>query len=125
MAMPASQAAARAASGSLMFGKAEEAKGGRWLLRSCDNGRRVGVTMKAVNGSVKLNGAAVAGVRQVHTPPQPTLSVDDDGGAFRLGKFVEGRLVYRQQFVIRSYEIGPDRTATMETIMNLLQVHSA
>jgi len=33
--------------------------------------------------------------------------------------------VYRQQFVIRSYEIGPDRTATMETIMNLLQVRKS
>lgn len=38
------------------------------------------------------------------------------------GNFVEGRFVYRQTFVIRSYEIGPDKTATMETLMNLLQV---
>uniref|UniRef100_A0A6V7QTC0 Acyl-[acyl-carrier-protein] hydrolase n=1 Tax=Ananas comosus var. bracteatus TaxID=296719 RepID=A0A6V7QTC0_ANACO len=41
--------------------------------------------------------------------------------AFKLGKFVEERFVYRQTFVIRSYEIGPDKTATMETLMNLLQ----
>ncbi|OVA09588.1 Acyl-ACP thioesterase [Macleaya cordata] len=40
---------------------------------------------------------------------------------FQLGRFVEGRFVYRQLFVIRSYEIGPDKTATMETLMNLLQ----
>lgn len=39
-----------------------------------------------------------------------------------LGRFVEDRFVFRQTFVIRSYEIGPDKTATMETIMNLLQV---
>ncbi|XXG78430.1 hypothetical protein AAC387_Pa08g2378 [Persea americana] len=38
-----------------------------------------------------------------------------------LGRFVEDRFVFRQTFVIRSYEIGPDKTATMETIMNLLQ----
>ncbi|KAL9239375.1 hypothetical protein vseg_013706 [Gypsophila vaccaria] len=38
-----------------------------------------------------------------------------------LGKFVEERFVYRQTFIIRSYEIGPDKTATMETLMNLLQ----
>ncbi|WCJ36291.1 Palmitoyl-acyl carrier protein thioesterase chloroplastic [Euphorbia peplus] len=38
-----------------------------------------------------------------------------------LGKFVDEKLVYRQSFVIRSYEIGPDKTATMETLMNLLQ----
>lgn len=42
--------------------------------------------------------------------------------ACMLGKFVEERFVYRQTFVIRSYEIGPDKTATMETLMNLLQV---
>ncbi|RWR87010.1 palmitoyl-acyl carrier protein thioesterase, chloroplastic-like protein isoform X1 [Cinnamomum micranthum f. kanehirae] len=38
-----------------------------------------------------------------------------------LGRFVEDQFVFRQAFVIRSYEIGPDKTATMETIMNLLQ----
>nr|XP_043639592.1 palmitoyl-acyl carrier protein thioesterase, chloroplastic-like [Erigeron canadensis] len=38
-----------------------------------------------------------------------------------LGRFVENRYVYRQTFAIRSYEIGPDKTATMETLMNLLQ----
>ncbi|CAN6171705.1 unnamed protein product [Urochloa humidicola] len=126
MAMPAQQAVRRVASGGrLVFCKSEKAKGGRLLVRSCDNGwsgRNVrGVTVEAINGgTVKLNGAAVAGVRQVPAAPSPS-SVDDDGDALRLGKFVEGRLVYRQQFVIRSYEIGPDRTATMETIMNLLQ----
>lgn len=39
-----------------------------------------------------------------------------------LGRFVEDRFVYRQTFSVRSYEIGPDKTATMETLMNLLQV---
>ena len=117
-----------------MFGKPEKAKGGRLLVRSCDdggggggrNGRRVGVSVEAVSGAGKLNGAAVvADVRQVPAPLPPPSSVDDAGDAFRLGKFVEARLVYRQQFVIRSYEIGPDRTATMETIMNLLQVRKS
>lgn len=42
--------------------------------------------------------------------------------SYMLGNFVDERFVYRQSFVIRSYEIGPDKTATMETIMNLLQV---
>ncbi|XP_068651579.1 palmitoyl-acyl carrier protein thioesterase, chloroplastic-like [Aristolochia californica] len=41
--------------------------------------------------------------------------------SFKLGRFVEDKFIYRQNFVIRSYEIGPDRTATMETVMNLLQ----
>ncbi|CAL5079832.1 unnamed protein product [Urochloa decumbens] len=115
MANPTPQAVKPVAfGGRLVFSKSEKAKGGRLLLRSCDNGRGGrngrGVTVEAINGgTVKLNGAA-----------SPS-SVEDGGDAFRLGKFVEGRLVYRQQFVIRSYEIGPDRTATMETIMNLLQ----
>ncbi|XP_031247728.1 palmitoyl-acyl carrier protein thioesterase, chloroplastic-like [Pistacia vera] len=38
-----------------------------------------------------------------------------------LGKFVEDRFLYRQTFIVRSYEIGPDKTATMETLLNLLQ----
>ncbi|KAI6682709.1 hypothetical protein NL676_028622 [Syzygium grande] len=38
-----------------------------------------------------------------------------------VGRFVDDRFVYRQTFIIRSYEIGPDKTATMETLMNLLQ----
>ncbi|XP_020211217.2 palmitoyl-acyl carrier protein thioesterase, chloroplastic [Cajanus cajan] len=37
------------------------------------------------------------------------------------GRFVEAKFVFRQIFVIRSYEIGPDKTATMETLMNFLQ----
>ncbi|CAI0379733.1 unnamed protein product [Linum tenue] len=38
-----------------------------------------------------------------------------------MGRFVEDRLVYRQSFIISYYEIGPDKTATMETLINLLQ----
>lgn len=49
---------------------------------------------------------------------------DHDQSAFKMGgRFVEGWFVYRQTFVIRSYEIGPDKTATMETLMNLLQAN--
>ncbi|KAL4192226.1 hypothetical protein AMTRI_Chr06g192880 [Amborella trichopoda] len=43
--------------------------------------------------------------------------------ASKLGRFVEKQLVYRQTFVIRSYEVGPDKTASMETLMNLLQMN--
>lgn len=48
--------------------------------------------------------------------------VDAPLHAVLLGRFVEDQFVYRQTFIIRSYEIGPDKTATMETLMNLLQV---
>ncbi|KAJ1417889.1 HotDog domain superfamily [Sesbania bispinosa] len=37
------------------------------------------------------------------------------------GRFVEESFVYRQNFAIRSYEIGPDKTVTIETLMNFLQ----
>ncbi|TVT97621.1 hypothetical protein EJB05_29921 [Eragrostis curvula] len=123
MATPASQTATRVASGQCRFGRPEKtAKCGSLNLRSCDNGGsgRNGrsVTVEAVNGAVHVNGAAAVRVGHVPVPPPSSVA---DGDAFLLGKFVERRLVYRQQFVIRSYEIGPDRTATMETLMNLLQ----
>ena len=41
---------------------------------------------------------------------------------FGLGRIVQDGLVFRQNFSIRSYEIGADRTASMETVMNHLQV---
>ncbi|KAK7292095.1 hypothetical protein RIF29_07782 [Crotalaria pallida] len=40
---------------------------------------------------------------------------------FGIGKIVQDGLVFRQNFSIRSYEIGADRTASIETIMNHLQ----
>lgn len=43
------------------------------------------------------------------------------GDVFRLGRFVEDNLVFRQNFAIRSYEIGADKTASIETLMNHLQ----
>jgi hypothetical protein len=42
--------------------------------------------------------------------------------ALRQGRLVEGKLVYRQTFVIRSYEVGADKTASVETLMNHFQV---
>ncbi|PSS01852.1 Palmitoyl-acyl carrier protein like [Actinidia chinensis var. chinensis] len=40
---------------------------------------------------------------------------------FGLGKIVQDGLVFSQNFSIRSYEIGADRTASIETMMNHLQ----
>ena len=71
---------------------------------------------KKVNGvvpSLGERGGEVLKQGGVHEPVHTWL----------LGRFVEDRCVYRQTFVIRSYEIGPDKTATMETLMNLLQVY--
>lgn len=43
------------------------------------------------------------------------------GDVFRLGRFVEDGFVFRQNFAIRSYEVGADKTASIETLMNHLQ----
>ncbi|KAL3636030.1 hypothetical protein CASFOL_020577 [Castilleja foliolosa] len=40
---------------------------------------------------------------------------------YRLGMFVNEGLEYRQNVVIRSNEVGPDKTMTVESILNLLQ----
>ncbi|KAL3839857.1 hypothetical protein ACJIZ3_024448 [Penstemon smallii] len=50
-------------------------------------------------------------------PKRPDMLVDP----FGLGRIVQDGLVYRQNFSIRSYEIGADRTASVETLMNHLQ----
>ncbi|RZS12116.1 hypothetical protein BHM03_00043532 [Ensete ventricosum] len=39
--------------------------------------------------------------------------------AFRQGLMVEGGVRYRQTVVIRSYEVEPDKTATLETILQI------
>ncbi|KAI3513769.1 hypothetical protein L1887_11916 [Cichorium endivia] len=50
---------------------------------------------------------------------RPDMLADLD--PFSLGRIVQDGLVFRQNFSIRSYEIGADRTASIETLMNHLQ----
>ncbi|KAL8152513.1 hypothetical protein V2J09_010273 [Rumex salicifolius] len=50
-------------------------------------------------------------------PKRPDMLID----TFDLGRIVQDGLVFRQNFSIRSYEIGADRTASIETLMNHLQ----
>ncbi|GAB4860392.1 hypothetical protein Ancab_035550 [Ancistrocladus abbreviatus] len=74
------------------------------------NGKRVNV--------ISIDETAYMGLRKKH------LAHEDDEEFLEgcmLGKFLKGKSIYRQSFIIRSYEIGPDNTATMETLMNLLQ----
>lgn len=40
----------------------------------------------------------------------------------RLGSLVEDGLSYKEKFIVRSYEVGINKTTTVETIANLLQV---
>lgn len=44
------------------------------------------------------------------------------GDPFGLGRIVNDGLIFRQNFSIRSYEIGADMTVSVETLMNHLQV---
>ncbi|KAE9609685.1 hypothetical protein Lal_00006380 [Lupinus albus] len=50
-------------------------------------------------------------------PRRPDMLIDP----FAIGKIVQDGMVFRQNFSIRSYEIGADRTASIETVMNHLQ----
>ncbi|KAH7657291.1 Acyl-ACP thioesterase protein [Dioscorea alata] len=50
-------------------------------------------------------------------PKRPDMLTD----AFSLGRMVNDGLVFKQNFSIRSYEVGADRTASIETLMNHLQ----
>ncbi|CAN0900819.1 Palmitoyl-acyl carrier protein thioesterase, chloroplastic [Linum grandiflorum] len=50
-------------------------------------------------------------------PKRPDMLIDP----FGLGRIVQDGFVFRQNFSIRSYEIGADRSASIETLMNHLQ----
>lgn len=44
---------------------------------------------------------------------------EDEAG--QTGRLIDGGMVFRESFVIRCYEVGVNKTASMETIANLLQ----
>ena len=50
-------------------------------------------------------------------PKKPDMLVD----TFGFGRIIQDGMVFRQNFMIWSYEIGADRTASIETLMNHLQ----
>jgi hypothetical protein len=47
-------------------------------------------------------------------------SASEEGSA----RLIDDGILYRQNFVIRSYEVDANRTATLETLTNLFQVHT-
>ena len=92
-----------------------------------------------VNGSKSFTAAKMGVLRQDHAMPMPcTGGVDEDVleehlrqniprrkqmvDPYRHGEMVEEGVGYRQTVVIRSYEVGADKTATIESLLNLLQV---
>ena len=66
--------------------------------------------------------AAIASVALAAENQRQQDKTDVPVDALRQCRLVESQLVYRQTFVIRSYEIGADRTASIETMMNHFQV---
>ena len=48
--------------------------------------------------------------------------MDTLAGRLRLGSLTEDGLSYKEKFIVRSYEVGSNKTATVETVANLLQV---
>ncbi|XP_055826887.1 palmitoyl-acyl carrier protein thioesterase, chloroplastic-like [Solanum dulcamara] len=102
------------------------------ILKFDCNGKKKLMAINATASGRAINGKKINGI---HVEEYPHLGqngnvVIESGSSssaaavnhsYMLGNFVDERFVYRQSFVIRSYEIGPDKTATMETIMNLLQ----
>ena len=48
--------------------------------------------------------------------------IDMFGDVFRLGRFMEDNMIFRKKFTIRSYEIGEEKMASIETLMNHIQV---
>ncbi|CAM6074583.1 unnamed protein product [Sphagnum tenellum] len=69
--------------------------------------------------------AGLALVAEKHLRSEQQLAVENTDpsrlGSFRQGRLIEDRRVYRQTFVIRSYEVGVDKAASIDTFMNHLQ----
>ncbi|CAL1356122.1 unnamed protein product [Linum trigynum] len=62
-------------------------------------------------------GVAVAEEEKRQNIPREKKWVD----RHRQGMMIENGVAYRQTVVVRSYEVGPDKTATLDSILNLLQ----
>lgn len=64
-------------------------------------------------------------LQAVLSADQGTLSPVKSGtpaDRFRPGRLMEDGYSYKEKFIVRSYEVGINKTATVETIANLLQV---
>ncbi|WMV28303.1 hypothetical protein MTR67_021688 [Solanum verrucosum] len=83
------------------------------LLKSNNNGHHVATKTSFSPCDETLYNIPMSQLRQ-NIPTKKQL-VD----TYRQGTIVEG--AYRQTVVIRSYEVGPDKVATIESILNLLQ----
>ncbi|CAM8926074.1 unnamed protein product [Rhodiola kirilowii] len=91
-------------------------RSGKFIRASGNKSHSVDV----INGK-KVNGVYVGEASNLAKIAPGLVKDVPEMNSYLMGRFVKDRFIYRQTFIIRSYEIGPDKTATMETLMNLLQ----
>ena len=123
---------------------ASEGGGGQGQRRSSGGSNAVRVNGAAHRAPLQVGAALETSINRslaelnapVLTPPPPLPGGAEDRvlrrqniptekqtvDPFRQALIVEGGVRYQQTLVVRSYEVGPDKTATMETVLNLLQV---
>ncbi|GLJ31671.1 hypothetical protein SUGI_0636360 [Cryptomeria japonica] len=85
----------------------------------------------AVNASKTDNGAVRVSTLETITVNNSPVKEKEKGSLipvtkqmvdpFRQGRLIENGVAYRQTVVVRSYEVGPDKTTTIETFLNLFQ----
>ncbi|CAN1151580.1 Palmitoyl-acyl carrier protein thioesterase, chloroplastic [Linum perenne] len=82
------------------------------------------------NANVKINGVKSATINLDHhknvalvneTTRQNIPTEKQYVDRHRQGLMIENGVGYRQTVVVRSYEVGPDKTATLDSLLNLLQ----
>ncbi|XP_022735132.1 palmitoyl-acyl carrier protein thioesterase, chloroplastic-like [Durio zibethinus] len=82
-------------------------------------------TLNEIVGVVKASTSLVTDHENRHTSEEqirqriPTQKQLVD--RYRQGLIIERGVGYRQTVVVRSYEVGPDKTATLESLLNLFQ----
>lgn len=82
------------------------------------------VTCTARSGRASVSSCSVTKEMEVAHVTDSEGARDEQtlGEMLRLGSLLEDGLSYKESFVIRCYEVGVNKTATVETIANLLQV---
>jgi len=89
-----------------------------------------GVVVRCARGAPQVSGikaaspghaaaTAAAAAKAERGDARPSLAE-----RLRLGSLLEDGLSYKESFIVRCYEVGINKTATVETIANLLQVRS-
>ncbi|KAL3517824.1 hypothetical protein ACH5RR_020413 [Cinchona calisaya] len=72
-------------------------------------------------GSAQKGGGPVLAVATGETNTKPAEFEPSLADRLRLGSLTEDGLSYKEKFIVRCYEVGINKTATVETIANLLQ----